>query len=227
MSDRHKDPEQRREEEQVKDFLLAHPDFFSRHPDILESLALPHDSGKAISLVERQVAVLRQRNVELRHRLNELIGNARANDQLFDKSKRLVLNLLEAEDLKTLVAALHDSLRDDFAIPHVSLLILGEAQGEVVPGMRRVSEDDALQRLDPLFHSHRPICGVLRAGVLNYLFREVTDIGSVAAVRLGRERTLAILALGNSDPHHYQSTSGTLFLGHIAEVLNRVLPRFL
>ncbi|HLS97149.1 MAG: DUF484 family protein [Porticoccaceae bacterium] len=226
MSDRYKDPEQRREEEQVKDFLLEHPDFFSRHPDILESLALPHDSGKAVSLVERQVAVLRQRNVDLRHRLNELIDNARANDRLFDKSKRLVLNLLDADDLKTLVAALHDSLREDFAIPHVGLLALGEG-GEAVPGLRRVGEDEAHQHLDPLFHSQRPICGVLRAEEMRYLFPEAAGIGSVAAVRLGRERTLAILALGNPDPHHYQSTSGTLFLGHIADVLNRVLPRFL
>ncbi|MFA5495148.1 MAG: DUF484 family protein [Porticoccaceae bacterium] len=228
MSDRHKDPLELQEEERIKAFLLDHPDFFSRHPDILESLSLPHDSGRAISLVERQVSVLRQRNVELRHRLNELIAQARANDQLFEKSKRLVLDLIDADRLDTLVAALYRSLRDDFAVPHVSLLLFA-ADGTAAPPdpARLVDEDHARARVSALLHHSRPLCGVLRPDETTFLFADTAGIGSVAAVRIGRERPVAILALGNPDPYHYQSTHGTLFLSHIADVLNRVLPRLL
>jgi uncharacterized protein len=229
MSDRHKTPEDLRDEEQVKEYLVQHPDFFSRHPEALESLALPHDSGRAISLVERQVSVLRQRNVELRHRLNELIDNARSNDQLFEKSKQLVLNLVAAQTLPSLITALYDSLRDDFNIPSVSLLVFSDAGHEPAPGLARaVGEDQAHDKIGGLFHGSRPLCGILRPDEVDFLFGEHGgSIGSVAAVRLGRDRPLGILALGNPDPHHYQSSSGTLFLSHIADVLNRVMPRLL
>ncbi len=229
MSDRHKTAEDTHEEQLVLDFLTRHPDFFSRHPDILEKLALPHDSGRAVSLVERQVAVLRQRNVELRHRLNELIDNARANDRLFDKSKQLVLRLVDADTLPTLVSVLDASLREDFGIPAAGLLIFDIADSEPLPGIARVvTSVEAQDRVAPLFHGNRPLCGILRPEEVAFLFgADAGEVGSVAAVRLGREQPLGILALGNPDPHHYQSDSGTLFLGHIADVLNRVMPRLL
>ena len=34
-----------------------------------------------------------------------------------------------------------------------------------------------------------------------------------------------VLAIGSRDPQHYKSSVGTLFLGYIAEVLGRVVPR--
>src|SRR3990167_3210800 len=87
------------DETQIIEHLLAHPDFFTRHPDALEALQLPHETGSAISLVERQVSVLRERNLEMRQRLNNLLTTARENDKLFEKTKRLVLTLIEANSL--------------------------------------------------------------------------------------------------------------------------------
>ncbi|HEY8384873.1 MAG TPA: DUF484 family protein [Porticoccaceae bacterium] len=229
MNDRYKTPDEQHQEELVMEYLVQHPDFFSRHPEILENLALPHDSGHAISLVERQVAVLRQRNVELRHRLNELIDNARANDQLFDKSKRLVLSLLDSQTLPGAITVLHDSLRDDFTVPSVALLLFGEELDNPAPGLARViSQEQAQTTIAALMNGNRPLCGILRPEEVRFLFDDKSgDIGSVAAVRLGRKKPLGILALGNPDPYHYQSTSGTLFLSHIADVLDRVLPPLL
>lgn len=228
MNDRYKTPDESAQEELVKEFLAQHPDFFSRHPEVLESLALPHDSGHAVSLVERQVAVLRQRNVELRHRLNELIDNARANDQLFEKSKSLVLNLVDSRTLEGLISTLHTGLRDDFDIPSVSLLIFADSNGAAAGPARTVAENHARERVGALFHGNRPLCGILRPEEVHFLFGDnSTDIGSVAAVRLGRDEPLGILALGNPDSRHYQSNSGTLFLVHIADVLNRVIPPLL
>ena len=66
-------------EQAVHDFLAAHPDFFERHSTLLSSLNLPHASGGAISLVERQVSVLRQKELKLERKLRELIEVARRN----------------------------------------------------------------------------------------------------------------------------------------------------
>jgi len=48
----------------VAQYLTAYPDFFERNGALLGKLRLPHlrDAGATVSLVERQVEVLRERN---------------------------------------------------------------------------------------------------------------------------------------------------------------------
>jgi len=119
-------------EEQVCDFLRKHSNFFYRNPDLLAEMSLPHDSGEAVSLVERQVSLLRERNIDMRHRLSKLLDNARANDVLFDKTRRLLLTLLEGTSLTQLVDSLHFSLDRDFAIPFSTLILLYTALWRMV-----------------------------------------------------------------------------------------------
>ncbi len=92
--------------EQVLAYLARHPDFFLRHEAILAELELPHRAGAAVSLVERQVALLRERNIDSRQRLTRLLETARENDELFSKTRRLILALLEAESLERLAQVL-------------------------------------------------------------------------------------------------------------------------
>ena len=56
-------------EQQVTDYLRKHKSYFSSHPDLLSEIELPHRNGNTISLVEKQVAVLRERNIDMRDRL--------------------------------------------------------------------------------------------------------------------------------------------------------------
>ena len=86
-------------EDTVMRYLRENPDFFGRHPMLLTDLSLPHDSGEAISLVERQVAILRERNIDMRRRLTHLVGAANTNDTLFEKTRRFTLNMLDCDDL--------------------------------------------------------------------------------------------------------------------------------
>ena len=55
--------------EEVADYLRANPDFFIDQDELLRSLTLPHDSGRAISLVERQVHLFREQRDTLRREL--------------------------------------------------------------------------------------------------------------------------------------------------------------
>ena len=79
------------DEEQVREYLKENGDFLQRNPDMLDYLHISHPSGSAVSLVEKQVSVLRERNVEMRHRLNALTANARDNDRLYEQTRRLHL----------------------------------------------------------------------------------------------------------------------------------------
>ena len=92
--------------EDIVAFLKANPNFFDGNRALLAELNLPHASGRAISLVERQVDILRERNMEMRKRVSELMDSARANDDLFSKTRTLTLALLDGQSL----SALNESL---------------------------------------------------------------------------------------------------------------------
>lgn len=215
-------------DEQVAQYLEAHPDFFVQHRKLLADLELPHESGPAVSLVERQVSVLRERNMDMRHRLSKLLDNARENDKLFDKTKRLVLALLEGRDMGDIIDALCFSFDQDFNIHYTSILLFGHEDRVPSSQARVVTIGEARQHIAPLLKNNRAMCGTLGEGELRFLFGDnAHQIGSVATVPLVHGNAYGLLAIGNRDPHYYRSSMGTLFLGYIAEVLNRLLPEHL
>jgi uncharacterized protein YigA (DUF484 family) len=215
-------------EKVVREFLRDNPDFLDKNTDILETMVLPHNSGKAVSLVERQVGVLRDRNKEMRSRLDNMLQTAKDNDLLFEKTKRLVLNLLEAKTLGSLVEAVYDSLGKDYGIEFYSLTLLGDEKKLPRTMARVATSEKANERVGTLIGANRAVCGILREDEMMFLFGERgRQVGSVAAVPLRYDSLYGILAVGNRDPNFYKSSMGTLFLSYIAEILNRVLPNHL
>src|SRR5690606_8900836 len=147
-----------------------------------------------------------------------LLTTARENDKLFEKTKRLVLALLEANQLSEVVDALYHSLASDYDVPFFNLVLLGEATALPASNARVVGLDQAQQSIGAL----------LRSDELQFLFGDSAgQVGSVAVVPLYHGRVFGMLAIGHPDPNHYRSSMGTLFLSYIAEVLNRICPRLL
>ncbi|MCK9797466.1 hypothetical protein BK634_01905 [Pseudomonas chlororaphis] len=209
----------------VAAYLEAHPDFFVEHDDLLPALRIPHQRGDTVSLVERQMKILRERNIEMRHRLSQLMDVARDNDRLFDKTRRLILALMDATSLEDLVISVEDSLRQDFQVPFVSLILFNDS---AMPVGRWVTAAQAQEAIGGLLSEGKSICGTLREHELDFLFGEEQrkQIGSTAVVALAHQGVHGVLAIASRDPQHYKSSVGTLFLSYIAEVLGRVLPRF-
>ncbi|MBA4289861.1 MAG: DUF484 domain-containing protein [Pseudomonas sp.] len=211
--------------ETVAAYLRLHPEFFIDHDELIPELRIPHQRGDTVSLVERQVKLLRERNIEMRHRLAQLMDVARDNDRLFDKTRRLVLDLLDAGSLEEVVSCVEDSLRREFQVPFVSLILFSDI---ALPVGRSVSSAEAHQAIGGLLSGGKTVCGVLREHELNFLFgsEDAAQVGSAAVVSLSHQGLHGVLAIGSADPQHYKSSLGTLFLGYIAEVLARVLPGF-
>ncbi|MBU2885519.1 DUF484 family protein [Gilvimarinus agarilyticus] len=219
------DTPQRIKATDVAQFLADNPEFFVEHPGLLTELQLPHDSGTAVSLVERQVSVLRDRNMDMRHRLSQLLDNARDNDRLFDKTKLLILSLLEARDLGDIIDALHYSFNKEFNIQFTRTLLFGDVDKIAGSEARVVSIFDARENIGALLKSNRSFCGHLDDAHKQYIFGDAaSEIGSAATVPLVHGNTFGLLAIGNRDPKYYRSSMGTLFLAYIAEVLNRLIP---
>lgn len=213
--------------DQVKAYLQQHPGFFDDHPELLETISLPHESGAAVSLVERQVAVLRERNMEMRQRLNGMLDSAKINDKLFEKTKRLVLAMLEAKSKAMLMETVSNSLDSDFQVEFHSLILFSDQSIKLdSPHTRVASLDEAGAHIGTLLRNNRTTCGILGSDELSYLFGDAASrVGSVAAMPLNHGTPFGILAIGNSDPHFYRSSMGTLFLSYIAEVISRIVPR--
>lgn len=215
--------------DQVADYLKRHPEFFQNRDDLLLELELTHpNSGAAVSLLERQVSLLRERNMDMRQRLAGLLDNARNNDRLFEQTKRLVLQLLESQGLDELAETFERSLTDDFGIDFASLTYFGNPMRHRGVRSRVVPVTEARQHIEGLLKSSRAICGVLRPEEVTFLFpQHAREVGSAAVVPLQFGHPLGVLAIASRDPNYFRSSMGTIFLGYIAEALNRLLPRHL
>jgi uncharacterized protein YigA (DUF484 family) len=223
------------EESTIADYLQGNPDFFERHATLLTKLKLPHNRGSsAISLVERQVAALRDKNEKLESRLRELIEVARGNDVLAAKIHRLACRLVRAEGAGAVLEALEGSLREDFGASEWVLLVPSDGASDLSQlnsRHLRVLKIGApeLKMFETLFESGRPRCGQIRDSQRDYLFGAGTvEIGSAALVPLGskaagKQPNQALLAIGSPDAERFHPTMSTEFLARIGDLVSEAI----
>jgi uncharacterized protein YigA (DUF484 family) len=219
-------------DEAVHDYLKNHPDFFERHDDLLSALRLPHVTGATVSLVERQVSALRQKDMKLERRLKELMDVARANDALTQKIHSLAIKLLAAGTLVDTLSACEKSLRTAFDADQAVLVLFRDPAlfGEVNVGrfFRPLEKDAAgLKPFDSFLSRGKPRCGQVRDTQRDFLFGEETDeIGSCALVPLGKQCELGFLAIGSSDVDRFHPAMSIDFITRLGELLAAALRRF-
>lgn len=208
-------------EKQVADYLAANPDFFARHTGLLRDMHIPHEtSGKTISLIERQVATLRDQATTYREQFEDLIRVARENERLGRQLHELTLALIEAGTLDEVLNTLQDELRIQFQADAVELRLFSASDLD-----RAVNEGDPGPAMfSDFMHQAKPMCGPLKHEQLTYLFgSQAGETGSVALVPITGERTLGILAIGSRDPKRFHPGKGTDFLRRLGEVVSRTL----
>ena len=106
----------------VETLLRAHPDFLQDRPALLAALNLPHGGQGAVSLVERQVAVLRERSITSRQKLAELSDIWRENERLLKATRETILALLSAETKADVAAIWQEQVVNAFAAEFGSLV---------------------------------------------------------------------------------------------------------
>ena len=217
-------------EDTIADYLQHNPEFFERHAALLAKLKLPHNRGAAaVSLVERQVAVLREKNEKLESRLRELIEVARDNDVLASKIHRLACRMIRARSAPALIDALEASLREDFGASEWILLLAPTSQTELAKiSSRHLRIVDALahelKMFETLFESGRPRCGQIRDSQRDYLFGpDTVEIASAALVPLGMNASAGLLAIGSPDTERFHPTMSTEFLARIGNLVSEAI----
>ncbi len=215
------------EEASIASYLQHNPDFFERHQAVLTRLRLPHvRGGSTISLVERQIEVLREKHAALENKLAELVRVARGNDVIADKLHRFTKRLLRAGSRTNAVEQIEASLREDFDAFHSVLVLLGDYP-DLAPRrfVRNVKADDPnLKSFETLFASGKPRCGQVRDSQREFLFgTEANDMGSIALVPLGDKGSIGLLALGSADRDRFHPGMSTEFLARMGDLVTDAL----
>ncbi len=194
----------------VEAFLHAHPNFLQDRPGLLAVLNLPHGGEGAVSLVERQVSVLRERNITSRQKLNALSEIGQENDRLLEATRKSILALLGAQDREALCRLWTEQLRDTFQA-ETGTLVWMDSDTEVVSIARK------------LIRAGVSFSGVLRPQEMAVLFNTeaVEGSGALSPVRAA-EDIIGVLAVGSHDSQRYKPEDGTLFLDYLAEVIGQL-----
>ncbi len=218
-------------EQHVVDFLDADPEFFERHPQALLKLELTHASGSAVSLVERQIAVLRDRNGELETRLKDLIAVAKKNDALVRKMHEFALTLIATETTTDCIKQLETGLRSQFSADRAALVLfeqpaLGQEELKRFQFLHIIDRDDPdLVPFSTFLRAGRARCGQMRDSQRGVLFGDDDDIGSVAMVPLGDKAQRGFLVIANADPDHFHPGKSIDFLERIGQLVSVALSR--
>ena len=219
------------DEERIERYLALNPDFFERHQQLLSRMRLPHmRTGSTVSLVERQVEVLRDQKSDADRRLAEFIAVARANDGLAERIHRFTRRLMRAATPAAALTSIEASLREDFEAFNCVLLLTAPVeslQNDYEPFLRKLPADDAnIRTFEALLATGKPRCGQVRDSQRDFLFGpEAASIGSVALVPLGDGGSLGLLALGSAERERFHPGMSTEFLARMAELITDALSR--
>jgi uncharacterized protein YigA (DUF484 family) len=217
-------------EQDVAQYLQSNPNFFETHAELLASVQLtsPH-SHRAVSLQERQMEILREKNKGLELRLADLMRFGYENDRTQQRLHTWLARLLGETDPHALPYTVIDGLRDIFDVPAVSLRLWGIAEDYNHLEVAHAVSDDIRVFAGGL---RAPYCGA-NAGFEAVQWLEQDDIQSVAMVALrapqsvGAEpaATFGLLIMGSPDARRFHEGMGTVYLSQLGELASAALNR--
>ncbi|WP_374674114.1 DUF484 family protein [Ideonella sp.] len=217
-------------EDDIATYLAQTPGFFERHAELLASiqLASPH-GGRAVSLQERQMDMLRERIKGLERRIIEMIRAGHDNEALVGKMHRWTCAVMLARSASVMPQVLIEELKHEFMIPQAALRVWNVAEPHAgMPWAQAVSDD--LRTFAASLA--QPYCG-LNSGfeAAAWLAADGAPPQSLALVplRLGSAagECFGLLALGSPDALRFQSDMGTEFLQQVGDIASAALGKLL
>ena len=211
----------------IVDYLERHPEFFLEHPELLARLDIPHArGGQTISLVERQVSVLREQNQKLRKQLHEMIEIARQNEELARRMHKLALTLMDAGEPAAVFSTLYDNLKRNFRADKVAVRLFADPS---VPENNTGGEfagaaAGARELFRTLLETREPLCGRMKPQQQVFMFGAAdNEVASSVMVPLHGAGWNGILAIGSYNPERYQPGMGVELLANLGEALSFIL----
>jgi uncharacterized protein YigA (DUF484 family) len=211
---------------QLIHLLKENADILQRHPELLAVLEVPHQSGAAESLIERQVGVLRQNLKTTEKRLRELMDIARDNERLAKSRQRIAVNLLGAHDLEDVISIVLDELKNELKAEFASIKLFSDNPEltEQHPGRFVSTRTENLSVFSTMLKHKNPVCGRCSEEQRAFLFdNEAESVASAAVIPLVAGADLGLLGLGGRDSNRFQTTMGTEFLSQVGDLVSAAL----
>lgn len=210
---------------EVVEYLHRNPHFFDVHPDVLARIEVSHQAAGAVSLIERQVVVLRQQNKQLRGRIKELAEIARDNDALIAKLHRLSVELVKCASLDAYIEALVQGLEENFSADAASVRLIADAgAGSRAELVGRSAAGWSL--FESILARRKPVCGRFNSQQLEFLFGSRAEpVKSVAVVPIADMQSLGLIVVGSADPERFRAGMSTAYLAYLGEMACAVLQR--
>ncbi len=203
---------------EVAEFLATNPHFFEEHAELLGAIKLPSPLlGRAISLQERQMELMRDKYRHLELRLSELLHLAQENDSTVTKFQKWTNSLLQARRDVTLPRLLTDNLQTFFTLPHATVRLWHVAK-EYEHAWFANPASDAIHLFTKSLQA--PFCGENNdfeaAGWID------APVNSLAMLPLRwhdgvYNEVMGLLVLGSPDKTRFTSQMSTQILTHIAD----------
>jgi len=206
--------------------IRENADILQRHPELLAILEVPHQSGQAVSLIERQVSILRQKIQVQDRRLHELMNVARDNQRLAQSRHGLALSLLAAHDLDDVISTVLDVLSHELAADHAVIKLFSDDKNRIEhsSGLFVDANEAALTAFKTMLEQKNTICGKAITEQKTFLFADNADnIKSLAVIPLVAGANLGLIGLGANDVERFTSSMGTDFLSRIGELISASL----
>ncbi|WP_153114930.1 DUF484 family protein [Rhodocyclus tenuis] len=213
--------------DEVAHYLQNHPEFFEEHAELMSRLVIPHPhGGRAISITERQMLTLRDKNRQLEDKMRELLQFGEENDAISEKMHRLGVAVIAGATFGAVLHTLNFHLRDDFAVPHFALRLWNRPAGtDDLPEFADVAEE--LQAFAETLG--QPYCGSTSGfGTAAWFGEGAAHVRSQALIALRNGGgTIGMIALGSEDAQRFYAGMGTIYLERLGEMASAALARVL
>lgn len=213
--------------DEIAQYLQDHPQFFEEHAELMSHMVIPHPhGGRTISITERQMLSLRDKNKQLEVKMNELLQFGEENDSISEKMHRLGVAMIAAASFQSVLHTLNFHLRDDFSIPHVALRLWNRPDNaDELPEFTEVSAE--LQAFAETLG--QPYCGSTSGFETSSWFGEASkQVRSQALIAMRNGGgTIGMIALGSEDAQRFYAGMGTLYLERLGEMASAALARVL
>jgi uncharacterized protein len=211
---------------QLISMLRENPDILIRHPEVIAVLEVPHHSGSAVSLIERQVTVLRQQIQQQEDRLLELMDVARDNERLAGIRHRLAIDLLTAHDKDDVISSVLDTFKTELSADYAVIKLFSHDKEliEQSSGLFVDAEDEALSAFKTMLQHKNTVCGKSTKEQKEFLFADKAEnIKSAAIIPLVAGANLGLIGLGADDTRRFNASMGTHFLTQVGELVSAAL----